>query len=130
MIVAQDGKFVGIIGVGDDVKPTSKQAVTSLKKLGIRPVMLTGDNALAARAVCDEVCIDEFYAEVLPADKERKVAELMNDGATAMVGDGINDAPALVRADVGFAVASGSDIALDTADVLLMKTTFATCRTQ
>lgn len=121
LIVAQDGKFVGIIGVGDDVKPTSKQAVTSLKKLGIRPVMLTGDNALAARAVCDEVGIDEFYAEVLPADKERKVAELMNDGATAMVGDGINDAPALVRADVGFAVASGSDIALDTADVLLMK---------
>ena len=121
LVVAQDGKFVGIIGVGDDVKPTSKQAVASLKKLSIRPVMLTGDNALAARAVCDEVGIDEFYAEVLPADKERKVAELMNDGATAMVGDGINDAPALVRADVGFAVASGSDIALDTADVLLMK---------
>ena len=121
LLVAENGVFVGIIGIGDDVKPTSKEAVASLKKLGIRPVMLTGDNALSAQAVCAEVGIEDYFAEVLPADKEKKVAELMKDGATAMVGDGINDAPALVRADVGFAVASGSDIALDTADVLLMK---------
>lgn len=121
LIVAENGVYVGIIGVGDDVKPTSKEAIINLKNLGIQPILLTGDNALAASAVCQEVGIEEFYAEVLPDQKERKIAELMHNGKTAMVGDGINDAPALVRADVGFAVASGSDIAVDSADVLLMK---------
>lgn len=121
LIVACNGKYVGIIGVGDEIKATSAQAISQLKSLGVRSVMLTGDNALSARAVCQAVGIDEFYAEVLPADKEKKVAELMSDGVTAMVGDGINDAPALTRADIGFAVGSGADIAIDSADVLLVK---------
>lgn len=120
LAVAKDGAYVGLIGVGDELKPTAKQAITRLKALKVKPVMLTGDNALAAQAVANEVGIEEYYAEVMPADKERKVAEVMNDGVTAMVGDGINDAPALVRADIGFAVASGADIAMDSADALLM----------
>lgn len=120
LIVAKKSAYVGIIGVGDELKPTAKEAVARLKALNVKPVMLTGDNALAAKAVAVELGIDEYYAEVMPADKERKVAEIMNDGVTAMVGDGINDAPALVRADVGFAVSSGADIAMDSADALLM----------
>lgn len=120
LIVAVDGVYIGMIGVGDELKPTAKEAVTRLKALNVKPIMLTGDNALAAKAVADEVGIDEYYAEVLPADKERKVAQVMNYGVTAMVGDGINDAPALVRSDIGFAVSSGADIAMDSADVLLM----------
>lgn len=119
--VACDGEFIGAIGVGDEIKPTSKQAIVLLKDLGVQPVLLTGDNAVAAKAVSDELGIEEFYAEVLPDQKERKIRELMSKGVTAMVGDGINDAPALARADVGFAVASGSDIAMDSADVLLVK---------
>lgn len=120
LIVAKNAEYVGIIGVGDELKPTAKEAIARLKALNVKPVMLTGDNALAAKAVANAVGIEEYYAEVMPADKERKVAEIMNDGVTAMVGDGINDAPALVRADVGFAVASGADIAMDSADALLM----------
>lgn len=121
LIVAENGRYLGIIGVGDEIKPTSYQAVADLKKLNIEPILLTGDNAVSAQAVCKEVGIDKFYAEVLPNQKEEKISELMKEGATAMVGDGINDAPALTRADVGFAVANGSDIAVDSADVLLMK---------
>ncbi len=121
LLVAEDKKLIGIIGVGDEIKSTSKEAVANLKNLGIEPVLLTGDNSASARAVCKEVDIEVFYAEVLPNQKEEKISELMKEGATAMVGDGINDAPALTRADVGFAVANGSDIAVDSADVLLMK---------
>ncbi|MGN1040731.1 MAG: heavy metal translocating P-type ATPase [Candidatus Fimimonas sp.] len=121
LIVAQNGKVVGVVGVGDQVKPTSKQAVAKLHAMGIKTVLLTGDNQASAKAVCEEVGVDDFFAEVLPQQKEQKVAELMKLGATAMVGDGINDAPALTRADVGFAVASGSDIAVDSADVILLK---------
>lgn len=121
LVVAENGRYLGIIGVGDEIKPTSYQAVADLKKLNIEPILLTGDNAVSAQAVCKEVGIDKFFAEVLPNQKEEKISELMKDGATAMVGDGINDAPALTRADVGFAVANGSDIAVDSADVLLMK---------
>lgn len=120
LIVACDGAYVGIIGVGDELKPTAKEAVARLKALNVKPVLLTGDNELAARAVANAVGIEEYYAEVMPADKENKVAELMANGVVAMVGDGINDAPALVRADVGFAVKSGADIAMDSADALLM----------
>lgn len=121
LVVARDGRYIGILGVGDEIKPTSYEAIARLKALNVAPVLLTGDNALSAKAVANAVGIDEYYAEVLPADKERKVAELMTTGVTAMVGDGINDAPALVRADVGFAVTSGADIAMDSADALLMK---------
>ncbi|MCM1289671.1 MAG: heavy metal translocating P-type ATPase [Corallococcus sp.] len=121
LIVSQNGKVTGIIGVGDEIKPTSKEAVAKLHSLGIKTVLLTGDNKLAAKAVCEEVGIDTYFAEVLPDEKEQKVRELMQSGVTAMVGDGINDAPALTAADVGFAVANGSDIAVDSADVVLMK---------
>ena len=121
LAVSCNGKYVGIVGVGDEIKPTSKEAVALLKKQGLTPILITGDNAVAAKAVCDEVGITEFVAEVLPQQKEQKVAELMAKGATAMVGDGINDAPALARADIGFAVANGSDIAVDSADVILVK---------
>lgn len=121
LIVAQNKNVVGVIGVGDQVKPTSRQAVAKLHAMGVKTVLLTGDNAASAKAVCNEVGIDTYFAEVLPDEKERKVAELMQNGVTAMVGDGINDAPALTRADIGFAVASGSDIAVDSADVVLLK---------
>lgn len=121
LVVSCDGKYIGIIGVGDEIKPTSKDAITLLKAQNVKPVLLTGDNALAANAVCRELNVEEFYAEVLPDQKEQKVGELMRQGVTAMVGDGINDAPALTRADIGFAVANGSDIAVDSADVLLVK---------
>ena len=121
LVVAKDGKFVGIVGVGDEIKPTSKEAIALLKKEGLTPILITGDNAVSAKAVCDEVGIEQFVAEVLPQQKEQKVAELMSNGMTAMVGDGINDAPALARADIGFAVANGSDIAVDSADVVLVK---------
>lgn len=121
LIVAKDARVVGVVGVGDKVKPTSREAVAKLHSMGIKTVLLTGDNALSAKAVCEEVGIDTYFAEVLPQQKEQKVAELMKRGVTAMVGDGINDAPALTRADIGFAVASGSDIAVDSADVVLLK---------
>ncbi len=121
LVVSKDGIYCGIVGVGDEIKPTSKQAVAEMKALGLVPVLITGDNALAAQAVCDEVGIDHFEAEVLPQDKERRVAELSSEGLVAMVGDGINDAPALARADIGIAVANGSDIAVDSADVVLVK---------
>lgn len=121
LLVVQDKKLVGVVGVGDEIKPTSKAAVKTLHALGVRTALLTGDSAASAKAVCDEVGIDEYFAEVLPDQKERKVAEFMQGGVTAMVGDGINDAPALTRADVGIAVANGSDIAVDSADVVLMK---------
>lgn len=121
LIVSKDGNIVGIVGVGDKIKQTSQQAIAKLHKMGIKTIMLTGDNAASAKAVCDEVGIDNYFAEVMPAQKEQKIAQLMQQGVTAMVGDGINDAPALTRADVGFAVASGSDIAVDSADVVLLK---------
>src|SRR5699024_3380009 len=112
---------IGIVGVGDQIKETSAEAVERLHKMGVKTALLTGDNALSAQAVCDKVGIDTFFAEVLPDQKEQKISQIMQSGVTAMVGDGINDAPALTRADVGFAVANGSDIAVDSADVILVK---------
>lgn len=121
LIVSCDKQVVGIVGVGDKVKDTSKEAISKLHAMGVKTVLLTGDNATSAQAVCREVGIDTYFAEVLPQQKEEKIAELMKNGVTAMVGDGINDSPALTRADIGFAVASGSDIAVDSADVVLLK---------
>ena len=121
LAVAKGDEYVGVVCVGDEVKPSSKAAIAELKKAGIRTVMLTGDNAVSARAIADIVGVDEVFADVLPDEKQQKVAELMQSGFTAMVGDGINDAPALTQADVGFAIGSGSDIAVDSADVVLLK---------
>ena len=121
LLVARDGKYVGLIATADRIKPNSRLAVAELKKLAVRTVMLTGDNERTARAIAAQAGIDEVFAGVLPGDKEAKIAELQKDGRVAMVGDGINDAPALTRADVGIAIGSGSDIAVESADVVLVK---------
>lgn len=114
-------QMIGIIAVADEIKPESAQAVQELKNMGIRTIMLTGDNKRTAGAVGRAAGVDEVIAEVLPGDKEDVIKRLKQEGKTAMVGDGINDAPALTRADIGIAIGAGSDIALDAADVVLMK---------
>lgn len=118
---AADGKFLGLIAVADTVKQTSKKTVADLKKMGITPVMITGDNEKTANAIAREVGINNVIAKVLPEGKEEKVRMLSEFGNTAMVGDGINDAPALTRADTGIAIGAGTDVAIDAADVVLMK---------
>jgi len=122
MFLAVGGRTVGVLAVSDPVKPDSAAAIGRLRSLGVRVVMVTGDQTATARAVAAQVGIDEVFAEVLPADKARKVADLQARGErVGMVGDGINDAPALARADVGFAIGTGTDIAIESADVALMR---------
>ncbi len=118
---ALDGNLLGIIAVADVVKKDSTQAVEELKDMGLRVVMLTGDNRKAAETVGNQVGVDAVIAEVLPNDKEEVVRKLSEYGRVAMVGDGINDAPALTRADIGIAIGAGADVAVDAADVVLMK---------
>jgi Cu2+-exporting ATPase len=120
--VAVDGRAAGLIAIADAPRETASEAVIALKELGIRPVMLTGDNAATAERIASEVGIDEVIAEVLPGDKAAKVAELQQEGRkVAMVGDGVNDAPALAQAEVGIAIGAGTDVAIETADVVLMR---------
>lgn len=122
MIFAEEDRIIGILSVADIVKPTSRQAVQQMKELGIEVVMLTGDNRRTAEAIRKKLDIDTVIAEVLPQDKEREIAKLQEQGKTvAMIGDGVNDAPALARADVGMAIGAGTDVAIESADVVLMK---------
>lgn len=120
LYIAQDDVLLGYVAIADVVKPTSASAIKRLREMGIKTVMLTGDALLTAEAIHKQVDTDEVIAGVLPADKEKIVRNLSQKGKVAMVGDGINDAPALARADVGIAIGAGTDIALSSADVVLM----------
>jgi len=121
VLFTKGNKLMGIIAVADTIKEDTPQAVAELKNMGIHVVMLTGDNEITAGAIADKAGVDEVIAGVLPDGKEAVIRKCMEHGITAMVGDGINDAPALTRADVGIAIGAGTDIAIDAADVVLMK---------
>lgn len=122
LLFADETQIIGMIAVADVVKPTSREAVKQFKEYGIQVIMLTGDNEVTAQAIKDQVGIDEVIAGVLPTQKEEKISALKNSGhKVAMIGDGINDAPALASADVGIAIGAGTDVAIESADIVLMK---------
>jgi len=122
MYISVDGKLEGIVAVADIIKPTSKAAVEKLKNMDIEIVMITGDNKRTAEAVGRQSGIDKVFAEVLPQDKAENIKRLQaGGGKVAMVGDGINDTPALVQADIGIAIGGGTDVAIESADIVLMR---------
>ena len=120
--LAVDGKLVGLIAIADAVRPTAIEAIKALRARGVEVVMLTGDNQGTAERIAKSLGIDRVFADVLPGDKASKVKELQAQGKkVGMVGDGVNDAPALTQADVGFAIGAGTDVAMESADIVLMK---------
>jgi Cu2+-exporting ATPase len=120
LYVVVDDEIAGVLALEDEIRPESKQAVEQLQQLGVRVAMITGDATQVAQAVAADLGIDEVLAEVLPEDKHSKVAELQGDGSkVAMVGDGVNDAPALAQADVGIAIGAGTDVAIESAGIVL-----------
>ena len=122
MHVAQNGKVIGLIAIADAIRPTAKAAVAKLRERGIEVVMLTGDNAGTAKRIAADLGITSVLSDVLPGQKAAKIKELQASGKkVGMVGDGVNDAPALTQANVGFAIGAGTDVAMDSADVVLMK---------
>jgi Cu2+-exporting ATPase len=122
VFVLVDGKLKGAIALADIVRPEAKQAIDALKEMDIRCMMLTGDNQATAKWVSDQIGLDEYFAEVLPPDKAAKVKEVQSRGVlVAMTGDGVNDSPALAQADVGIAIGAGSDVAVETADIILVR---------
>lgn len=122
LLLSVDGKLAAVIGVADTVRPESNKVLKALRQLGVRTLMISGDNKRTARKIADELGIDEVYGEALPQDKARIISELQDKGLkVAMVGDGLNDAPALAQADVGFAVADGVDVSAQAGDVILMR---------
>jgi len=122
VFVVVDGGLKGAIALADIIRPESRETITTLKQMGIRTMMLTGDNRRVAQWVSEEVGLDEFFAEVLPEEKSEKVKEVQSRGLTvAMTGDGVNDAPALAQADVGIAIGAGTDVAVETADIVLVR---------
>ena len=122
MILAVDKKIAGVAAASDPVKENAKHAVTRMKELGLEIAMITGDNKKTAEVIGKQLNIDRIFSEVLPEDKASYVKKLQNEGKfTAMVGDGVNDAPALAQADIGIAIGAGTDVAIETAKVVLMK---------
>ena len=121
LFFAKDNKVLGIIAVADVIKEDSREAILELENMGIKVIMLTGDNEKTAKAIGNKAGVDQVIAGVLPQGKESTIRELTEYGNTVMVGDGINDAPALTRANIGMAIGAGTDVAIDAADVVLMK---------